>query len=178
MIRINLLPEEFQARKRKLRISPHWGFVVAAVVGFLLLLSLLTMWQRSHLNRLETEIRQTRVEAERQKANLKLVRELTALKDFKETGTGTAAQAQIQGMSFSLKPIALFMDKMEETEWFSRPRFTFARRVAVPDGMAYDFEVVADLFSYEKIVFAHETSAEQKNLKGEQDSKKGRGKKG
>jgi hypothetical protein len=34
MIRINLLPEEFQARKRKLRISPHWGFVVAAVVGF------------------------------------------------------------------------------------------------------------------------------------------------
>ncbi|MCK4597372.1 hypothetical protein KAU04_05000, partial [bacterium] len=81
MIRINLLPEEFQSRKRKLRISPHWGFVVAAVVGFFLLLSLLTLWQRSNLNRLETEIRQTRVEAERQKADLKLVRELTALKE-------------------------------------------------------------------------------------------------
>lgn len=216
MIRINLLPEEFQVRKRKLRISPHWGFVVAAVVGFFLLLSLLTLWQRSQLNRLETEIRQTRVEAERQKADLKLVRELTALKEkilqrmqvveqlnqnrtrwieiltalsqsvpedmwlvtFKEKGTDAAAQAQIQGMCFSLKPIALFMDRMEETEWFSRPRFTFARRVAVPDGMAYDFEVVADLFSYERIVFAQETFAEEKNLKEEEGSKKGKGKKG
>ncbi|MFC1683021.1 PilN domain-containing protein [Candidatus Zixiibacteriota bacterium] len=191
MIKINLLPEEFHARKRKIRFAPRWGFWGAGILVFFLVLALLTVWQRSQLGRLEKEIRQTRIEAEKHKADLELVRELTALKErilqrmrvveelnqnrtrwieifsalsaampedmwlvsFKELRTAEGPQAQIHGMSFSLKPIARLMDRVEETKWFSYPRFSYARRVPVPEGMAYDFELMADLFSYAKVSY-------------------------
>lgn len=215
MIRINLLPEEFRARKKKLRISLHWKYVAAVVVGFFLIPFLLTLWQKSRLGQLETEIRQTRVEAERQKADLELVQELTALKErilqrmqvveqlnqnrtrwieiltalnqsvpgemwlasFKEERANREPQARIQGKSFSLKPIALFMNNLDETQWFSHPQFTYAQRVSVPDGMAYDFEIIADLFSYERRVSAHQASSEE-DLKEGKSKKKGKSKKG
>jgi type IV pilus assembly protein PilN len=185
MIRINLLPEEFRPGKRKLRITPRLGYIAAAVAGFFLILFALTLWQRSRLVRVEEQIRQAKIEAERQKADLELVRELTALKErvlkrmqvveqlnqnrtrwleiltalsksvpedtwlmaFKEDGD---SQARIQGLSFSLRPIALFMNNLDETQWFLEPRFTYAQRIPVLDGLAYDFEILAGLFNYEK----------------------------
>jgi Tfp pilus assembly protein PilN len=189
MIKINLLPEEFHARRKKFRFVPRWGFLGAGVVAFVLILALLTVWQNSRLGRLEKEIQQTRIEAERHKADLELVIELTALKErilnrmrvveelnqnrtrwikilsalsaampeemwlasFKELRTAQGPQAQIHGMSFALKPIAMLMDRIDETKWFSYPLFSYAQRVPVPEGMAYDFEVVAELFSYAKV---------------------------
>jgi Tfp pilus assembly protein PilN len=183
MIRINLLPEEFHVRKRRLRISPRWGVWVAGLVGLCVIIFLLTLWQRSQIKGLEKEIRQTRIEAERQRADLALVEELTALKErilermqvveqlnrnrtrwieiltnlsasmpgemwlmsFKEEQAGRASQARIQGMTFTLKPIALFIDRLEESDWFSRPRFTYAQRIPVREGMAYDFEIRSQL---------------------------------
>jgi Tfp pilus assembly protein PilN len=200
MIKINLLPEEFHVRRRKIRFAPRWGFLVAGVVAVFLVLAVLTVWQRSRLGRLEKEIQQTHIEAERHKADLELVIELSALKEkilrrmrvveelnqnrtrwieilsalsaaipgdmwlvsFKELRTAEGPQAQIHGMSFALKPIALLMDQVEQTKWFSYPRFSYAHRVPVPEGMAYDFEVVADLFSYAKVSYgAASLSAEE-----------------
>jgi len=48
-------------------------------------------------------------------------------------------------MTFSLRPIALFIDELNESEWFFSPQFTFAQRIPVPEGMAYDFEVLSGL---------------------------------
>jgi Tfp pilus assembly protein PilN len=183
MIRINLLPEEFHARRRKLRVSPWVGFFVAAFVGFCAIIFFLTLWQRSRLKGLDEEIRQTRIAAERQRADLALVEELTALKErilermqvveqlnqnrtrwieiltdlsasmpdemwlmsFKEEQSAGDGQARIQGMTFSLKPIALFMNRLEESDCFWQPQFTYAQRIPVSEGMAYDFEVRAKL---------------------------------
>lgn len=211
MVKINLLPEEFRLRKRRLRISPRWGYAAVAVGGVFLILLLLTLWQRSRLGQLETDIRQTRAEAQRHKADLELVRELTALKDkilqrmqvveqlnqnrtrwieiltslsqsipedmwltsFKDSeGFGQKSQAQLHGMSFSLRPIALFMDRVDKTKCFSHPRFSYARRVPIPEGMAYDFEIVAGLFSYEKKLIGQEASSEEKDAKGEKGRRK------
>ena len=204
MVRINLLPEEFRRRKRKLRISGRWWYIAAVVGGVCLILLALTMWQKSRIGRLETEISQTRAEAERQKADLELVRELTALKEnilqrmqvveqlnqnrtrwldiltalsqsvpedmwlvsFKGSEIGESSQARIQGMSFSLKPIALFMDSMEKTQRFTEPEFTFAQRVPVPEGMAYNFEVLTGLLRYGKGPAVQQTSSEKEDLKG------------
>jgi type IV pilus assembly protein PilN len=201
MIKINLLPEEFRTGKRKLRITPRWGYTAAAVAGFFVILFALTMWQRSRLVRVEDQIRQAKIEAERQKADLELVRELTALKErvlqrmqvveqlnqnrtrwieiltalsksvpgdtwlmaFKEDG---GSQARIQGMSFSLRPIALFMNNLDETQWFVEPRFTYAQRIPVQDGLAYDFEIMTNLLSYEKETAAAADSAQASPGKG------------
>lgn len=210
MIRINLLPEEFRRRKRKIRISVNWGYVVAAVVGVLLILLVLTIWQKSRLGRLEKNIYQTRMEAERQKADLELVQELIALKErilqhvqvveelnqsrtrwleilaalsgsvpgemwlvsLRENSVGGNFQAQVQGMSFSLKPIAVFMDNLDETELFSNSQFTYAQRLAVHEGMAYDFEIVADLLSYERKFLSQKTSSDEKDAKGKRSKQK------
>jgi len=209
MIRINLLPEEFRVRKRGLRISKRWLHVGVPVVGFFLILSLLTLWQRSCLDRLEDEILQTRVEAERQKADLELVQRLAAFKEkvlqrmqaveqlnrnrtrwieiltalsqsvpgdmwlvsFKEDKGDQGPRARIQGMSFSLKPIALFMDNLVETQRFSHAQFTRAQRMLIPHGMAYDFEVLADLAAYERKAASLKDSSQE-------DAKKGKSKKG
>jgi len=212
MIRINLLPDEFRVRKRRVRISVRWLYVAIPVVGFFLILFLLTLWQQSRLGRLEAEILQTRIEAERQKADLKLVRELAAVKEkvlqrmqaveqlnrnrtrwieiltslsqsvpgdmwlasFKEDKGDKGPQARIQGMSFSLMPIAFFMDNLDETRWFSSSQFTRAQRVFVPHGIAYDFEILADLMDYERRAATQQDSL-QKDLK---KSKKEKTKKG
>lgn len=210
MIRINLLPEEFRARKRKIRVSVNWGYLVAAVVGFFLILFVLTIWQKSRLGRLEKNIYQTRMEAERQKADLELVQELIALKErilkhvqvveelnqsrtrwmeiltalsssvpeemwlvsLRENRVGGNFQAQIQGMSFSLKPIAVLMDNLDETALFSNSQFTYAQRLAVAEGMAYDFEIVADLLSYERKFLSQKTSADGGGVKGKRGKQK------
>lgn len=183
MIRINLLPEEFHIRKRKLRVSSRSSLFVATFVVFCLIIFFLTMWQQSRLKRLDEDIQQTRIEAERQRTDLALVEELTALKErilermqvveqlnqnrtrwieiltdlsasmpgemwlmsFKEEQTNNTGQARIQGMTFSLKPIASFMDQLEESGWFQQPQFTYAQRIPILEGMAYDFEVRAGL---------------------------------
>lgn len=210
MIRINLLPEEFRARKRKIRISVGWGYVAAVVAGFFLILLVLTVWQKSRLGRLEKDIHQTRVEAERQKADLELVQELIALKErilkhvrvveelnqsrtrwmeiltalsgsvpnemwlasLRENKVGVNSQAYIQGMSFSLRPIALLMDNLDETELFSNTQFTYAQRLAVAEGMAYDFEIVADLFSYERKYLTPKTSPDEEGMQGKRSKQK------
>jgi Tfp pilus assembly protein PilN len=211
MIRINLLPEEFRVRKRRLRISVRWLYVVAPVVGLFLILSLLTLWQQSRLGRLEDEILQTKAEAERHKADLQLVQELAAVKEkvlqrmqaveqlnrnrtrwieiltalsqsvpgdmwlasFKEDRGDGRPRARVQGMSFSLMPIAFFMDNLDETQWFSSSQFTRAHRIFVPHGIAYDFEVLADLMDYERRAVTKKDSP-QKDLKKD---KKGKSKK-
>lgn len=212
MIRINLLPEEFRVRKRRIRISARWLYVVGPVVGFFLILFALTLWQQSRLGRLDDEILQTRIEAERHKADLRLVQELAAVKEkvlqrmqaveelnrnrtrwieiltalsqsvpgdmwlasfMEDIGNGNP-RARIQGMSFSLMPIAFFMDNLDESRWFSHSQFTRAHRVFVPHGIAYDFEVLADLMDYERRAAAQKGSPE-KDLK---KSKKGKSKKG
>jgi hypothetical protein len=48
-------------------------------------------------------------------------------------------------MAFSLQPIALLMNNFKETHWFNRPQFTYAQRIPVAEGMAYDFEVLSNL---------------------------------
>jgi Tfp pilus assembly protein PilN len=212
MIRINLLPEEFRVRKRRIRISARWLYVVGPVVGFFLILFALTLWQQSRLGRMDDEILQTRAEAERHKADLRLVQELAAVKEkvlqrmqaveelnrnrtrwieiltalsqsvpgdmwlasFKEDIGNGNPRARIQGVSFSLMPIAFFMDNLDETQWFSRSQFTRAHRVFVPHGIAYDFEVLADLMDYERRAVAQKDSPKKDLKKG----KKGKSKKG
>jgi len=186
----------------------NWGYLVAAVVGFFLILLVLTIWQKSRLSSLEKRIYQTRMEAERQKADLELVQELTALKErilrhvqvveelnqsrtrwmeiltalsgsvpeemwlvsLRENRVGGNFQAQIQGMSFSLKPIAVFMDNLDETELFSNSQFTYAQRLAVDEGMAYDFEILADLLSYERKLLSQKTSSDEQAVKGKRSN--------
>jgi Tfp pilus assembly protein PilN len=215
MVRINLLPEEFRRRKRKVRISGSWWYAAAVVGGVCLVLMAVTLWQTSRIGRLETEILQTREEAERQKADLELVQELIALKEsilkrmkvveqlnqnrtrwidiltamsqsvpedmwltsFKESVIGDRSRARIQGMSFSLKPIALFMDRMEETPRFTHPEFTYAQRVPILEGMAYNFEILVDVFSYAKELASDQASSEE-DLKGRNDQTKGKNNKG
>jgi Tfp pilus assembly protein PilN len=188
MIRINLLPEEFHVKKKKLRIAPRGGVVIAAVVVLFLIMALLAMWQKSRIGHLDKQIQQVRIEAEQQRADLALVERLTALKEkilqrmqavetlnrnrtrwidiltelsgavpedmwlvsFKEEATATGPSARIQGMTFSLKPIALFMGHLDEGEWFLDPQFTYARRTPIADGMAYDFELLSELFSHQR----------------------------
>jgi Tfp pilus assembly protein PilN len=188
MIRINLLPEEFHVKKKKLRIAPRGGFVIAGVVVLFLIMALLAMWQKSRVGRLDEQIQQVRIEAEQQRADLALVERLTALKEkilqrmqavetlnrnrtrwidiltelngavpadmwlvsFKEETAAQGSGARIQGMTFSLKPIALFMDHLDEGKWFLEPQFTYARRTPIADGMAYDFELLSGLFSYQQ----------------------------
>jgi len=198
MIRINLLPEEFHVRRKKLRVSPRASFFVAAFAGLCVVILLLTLWQGSRLRALDEDIRQTRMEAERQRADLALVEQLTALKErilermqvveqlnqnrtrwidiltdlsvsmpeemwlmtFKEEQTGNSEQARIQGMTFSLKPIALFMDQLEESDRFQQPQFTYAQRLPVQEGMAYDFEVRAKLSAPQRPHLDGEASGE------------------
>lgn len=207
MIRINLLPEEFHVRKRKLRVSLRGSFFVAAFVGLCAIILLLTLWQGSRVRALDKDIRQTRIEAERQRADLALVEELTALKErilermqvveqlnqnrtrwieiladlsasmpaemwlmsFKEERTGNAEQARIQGMTFSLKPIALFMDQLEESDWFQQPRFTYAQRLPVQEGMAYDFEIRTQLSAPRIPSLSGESNGKEKSKGGGQD---------
>jgi len=183
MIRINLLPEEFHVRKKRLRVSPRWSFFVAGFAVICAVIFLLTLWQGTRVRALDGAIQETRVEAERQRADLALVEELTALKErilermqvveqlnqnrtrwidiltdlslsmpedmwlmtFKEERNASSGLARIQGMTFSLKPIALLMDELEESEWFRQPQFTYAQRLPVEEGMAYDFEIRAQL---------------------------------
>jgi len=198
MIRINLLPEEFHVRKRKIHVSIRAGFFVAAFAGLCVIILLLTLWQGSRIRVLDEDIRQTRMEAERQRADLALVEELTALKErilermqvveqlnqnrtrwidiltdlstsmpeetwlmsFKEEYAGNSGQARIQGMTFSLKPIALFMDQLEESDRFHQPQFTYAQRMPVQEGMAYDFEIRAKLSAPQRPHLSEETSGE------------------
>ena len=183
MIRINLLPEEFHVRRKRLHISIRGSFFIAALAGFCVIVLLLTLWQGSRIKALDKDITQTRMEAERQRADLALVEELTALKErilermqvveqlnrnrtrwidiltdlssampgemwlmsFKEEQTGGSELARIQGMTFTLQPIALFMDQLEESDWFHQPQFTYAQRLPVQEGMAYDFEIQTEL---------------------------------
>ncbi len=214
MIRINLLPEEFRPRKRKLRITRRWGYVTGAVVGLFLILMALTLVQQSRLGRLQEDIRETRIEAERQKADLKLVQELSVLKEkilqrmqvveklnrnrtrwieilaalsksvpedtwliaFKENPVSGEARAAIEGMSFSLRPIAFFMDHLEETQWFSHPQFAYAQRIPVSDGMAYNFEIQVGLLSYQKQAAALRDSSQGNLQEGLGQKKKIKGK--
>jgi Tfp pilus assembly protein PilN len=196
MIRINLLPEEFHVRRKKIRIAPGLGYIAAVVVGLFLIMALLTVWQRSRIGHLDRQIEQVQMEAERQRADLALVERLTELKNkilqrmqaveklnrnrtrwidiltdlstsipgdlwlvsFKEEATANGEGARIQGMTFSLKPIALLMDNLEDRKWFLDPQFTYARRIPVPDGMAYDFEILSDLYSYDQPAASSDTS--------------------
>jgi Tfp pilus assembly protein PilN len=80
------------------------------------------------------------------------------LVSFKEEATANGEGARIQGMTFSLKPIALLMDNLEDRKWFLDPQFTYARRIPVPDGMAYDFEILSDLYSYDQPAASSDTS--------------------
>jgi type IV pilus assembly protein PilN len=205
MIRINLLPEEFHVRRKKLHVSPRASFFVAAFVGLCAVVFLLTLWQGTRLRSLDEAIRKTRMEAERQRADLALVEELTALKErilermqvveqlnqnrtrwidimtdlsasmpeemwltsFKEEQTGNSGQARIQGMTFSLKPIALFMDQLEVSGWFQQPQFTYAQRLPVDEGMAYDFEIRAALSAPRKPHLSGETAGGAESAAGD-----------
>jgi len=209
MIRINLLPEEFHVRKRKLRVSPRASIFVIAFVGICAVIFLLTLWQESRLKALDKDIQQTRMEAERQRADLALVEELTALKErilermqvveqlnqnrsrwieimtdlsasmpeemwltsFKEEQTGQSGQARIQGLTFSLKPIALFMDQLEESHWFKGPQFTYAQRLPVEEGMAYDFEIRAKLSAPRRPHLGEETTGEAESTPADGDER-------
>ena len=213
MVRINLLPEEFRRRKRKVRISGSWWYAGAVVGGICLIFLALSLWQTWRIDRLETEILKTREEAERQKADLELVKELMALKEnilkrmkmveqlnqnrtrwidiltalsqsvpedmwlvsFKESVIGDRPRARIQGMSFSLRPIALFMDRMEETQRFKQAEFTYAQRVPVLEGMAYNFEILVDVFSYPNELTSDRASSDE-GLKGKNIQTKGKNK--
>ena len=201
MIRINLLPEEFHIHKRKLRVSLRSSFFVAAFVALCAIISLLTLWQRSRLRSLDENIRQTRIEAERQRTDLALVEELTALKErilermqvveqlnqnrtrwidiltdlsssmpeemwlmsFKEERAGSNEQARIRGMTFSLKPIATFMDQLGEKDCFQQPQFTYAQRIPVREGMAYDFEIRTKLSDPRMLSLSEEPAGKKKS---------------
>jgi len=203
MIRINLLPEEFHIRKKKIRVSPHWSLLVVGVAVFLLAILLLTVWQKSRIGRLEKEIQQTRLEADRQRADLALVEQLTALKEkilqrmqvveqlnqnrtrwieiltdlsqsmpedmwivsFKEEQGLGEPRVRIQGMTFSLQPIAFLMNNLKETRWFNRPQFTYAQRIPVPEGMAYDFEILSNLSRPTRVGLSPGTAVEQEPKK-------------
>lgn len=216
MVRINLLPEEFRRRKKKFRLSGTWWYAAAVIGAVCLILIVLTVWQTTRVGRLEKEIIQTREEAERQKADLELVKELMALKEsilrrmevvkqlnrnrtrwidiltalsesipedmwlvsFKESVIEDRSRARIQGMSFSLKPIALFMDGLEETQQFTSPEFTFAQRVVIPEGMAYNFEVLVDVFDRAREPASEQASSEEGEPKNKEDQKKGKNQKG
>ena len=205
MIRINLLPEEFHVRRKKIRIAPGLGYIVGAVVALFIIMTLLTVWQRSRIGHLDGQIQQIQMEAERQRADLALVERLTELKNrilqrmqaveklnrnrtrwidiltdlnlsvpedlwlvsFKEETSTNGDGARIQGMAFSLKPIALFMDSLGQKKWFLDPQFTYARRVPVPDGMAYDFEILSDLYSYDRPVARPDTSGGGQGQEGQ-----------
>jgi type IV pilus assembly protein PilN len=209
MIRINLLPEEFHARKKKLRVTPRASFVVAGFVVICAVILLLTLWQGSRIKALDEDIRQTRMEAERQRADLALVEELTALKErilarmqvveqlnqnrtrwidiltdlsasmpgetwlmsFKEEDAGDFKQARIQGMTFSLKPIALFMDQLETSDRFVQPQFTYAQRMPVQQGMAYDFEIWAQLPAPQRPHLSDTTSGDGGSASADEDKR-------
>ena len=90
---------------------------------------------------------------------------------FKEEQTGNFGQARIQGMTFSLKPIALFIDQLEESHWFQQPQFTYAQRLPVQEGMAYDFEIRAALSAPRRPHLGNATTGEEESAPDGKDER-------
>lgn len=93
MIRINLLPKEYQKKKISLSLEKNTIYVVAGGAAILVLLAGYTFFgQYMQANKLNGEIAKARAEAGNYDKEIKLVNELNAQKDIILTRLGTIEQ--------------------------------------------------------------------------------------
>jgi len=81
MIRINLLPPELRKKKRAPLVDRYFIYIILAIGIEIMALFFVNVWQNSEIDRLETQLAQIRAEITKYKAQIRLVNELSALKD-------------------------------------------------------------------------------------------------
>ena len=93
MIRINLLPKEYQKKKLSLSLEKNTIYVVAGGAAILVLLAAYSFFgQYMQASKLNGEIAKARAEASNYDKEIKLVNELNAQKDIILTRLGTIEQ--------------------------------------------------------------------------------------
>ncbi|MCP4705492.1 MAG: hypothetical protein GY865_12895 [candidate division Zixibacteria bacterium] len=80
MIKINLLPKQYQKRSGGLSLGKQGKYAVAAVVGVILLLGTITTYQTYQMSELEEQMKIARMRTEQLRKDIQLVDALTDIK--------------------------------------------------------------------------------------------------
>jgi len=80
MIKINLLPKQYQKRSGGLALGKQGKYAVAAVVGVILLLGTITSYQTYQMGELEEQMKIARMRTEQLRKDIQLVDALTDIK--------------------------------------------------------------------------------------------------
>jgi len=80
MIKINLLPKQYQKRSGGLSLGKQGKYAVAAVVGVILLLGTITSYQTYQMGELEEQMKIARMRTEQLRKDIQLVDALTDIK--------------------------------------------------------------------------------------------------
>lgn len=80
MIKINLLPKQYQKRSGSFSLGKQGKYAIAAVVGVILLLGTITSYQSYQMGELEEQMKIARMRTEQLKKDIQLVDALTDIK--------------------------------------------------------------------------------------------------
>jgi len=80
MIKINLLPKQYQKRSGGLSLGKHGKYAIAAIAGVILLLGSITSYQIYQMSELEEQMKIARMRTQQLKKDIQLVDALTDIK--------------------------------------------------------------------------------------------------
>lgn len=120
MIKINLLPKEYQKKRFSIALEKNSLYVIAGGISVLILLAAYSMFfQIIPANTLDKKIKQDRAEAKNYDAEIKLVNQLNAQKDLILTRMSTIEQLDRNREAW-VNLISDFGSRLTDYLWLSR----------------------------------------------------------
>lgn len=118
MIRINLLPKQYQKRAGSFSLGKQGKYAVAAVIGVLLLLGSITSYQKYQMSELEEQMKIARMRTQQLKKDIQLVDALTDIK-YKITNRLEAVERLDRHRSAWVKILEEVARNVPEFVWLS-----------------------------------------------------------
>ena len=118
MIKINLLPKQYQKRSGGLSLGKQGKYAIAAAFGVILLLGTVTSYQMYQMNELEEQMRIARMRTEQLRKDIQLVDALTDIK-YKITNRLEAVERLDRHRSAWVKILEEVARNVPEFVWLS-----------------------------------------------------------